>query len=134
MKLEEISSLYYINKEIKLLQQELYDITNDRNFYGVNILSDMPKGGKKKDKLLEYVEKKQTIEEMINYNLKKLQKKRAEIEDFISNMEDPELRLILRLRCINNMNWTDIGFEVGMDRRTASRKFSNYFKGCPQCP
>lgn len=128
MTLEELSSLYYINKEIEKLKEELYNLNNNRNFYKSNIISDMPRGGEPKDIMLNYAENKKTIEDMLNYSLRKLQIKRAKIEEFLSQVEDAETRLIMRLRCINNMRWEDIGEELGMSRTTVSRKFYNYFQ------
>ena len=46
----------------------------------------------------------------------------------LSDYANSEMRLILRLRCINNMGWFDIGKELNMDRRTVSRKFYKFFK------
>lgn len=43
MTVEEINNIYYINKEIEKIQKELYDLRN-KNFYGKNILTGMPKG------------------------------------------------------------------------------------------
>ena len=56
------------------------------------------------------------LEDMLNYSLRKLQIERKKFEKFLTTVEDSEMRLILRLRCMN------------MDRRTASRKFYDFFK------
>jgi len=68
------------------------------------------------------------LEELLSYNLKKLQEERRRMEEFLEGIEDHELRVILRLRCVNNMKWDEIGFEMNMDRRTVSRRFYGYFK------
>lgn len=127
MTVEEINSIYYINKEIEHIQRELYDLKT-RNFYQSSILTGMPKGSSNRDIFSDYVEDIKTLEDVLNYNLKKLQTERKKMEEFLSSIEDTELRLIIRLRAINNMNWESIGAELGMDRRTASRKFYKYFK------
>lgn len=123
----EINNLYYINKEIAKIQEELYELKN-KNFYKKNILTGMPKGNSEYDIFSEYAEDIKTLEDMLQYNLKTLQKERKNIEEFLSSIEDIELRLIIRLRAVNNMKWEEIGAELGMDRRTASRKFDNFFK------
>lgn len=129
---EELSQIYYINKTIKSLQLELAQL-RQQSFYKPNIMSDMPRGGETKEQNLEYVNDVMFLEDLINYSLKELQYQRKKIEVFLSTVDDAELRLIMRLRAVNNMNWEDIGAEMGMDRRTASRKFYGYFKSCPQC-
>ena len=127
MELKELSQIYYINKEIKSLQLELAQI-KQQSFYKNNIMSDMPRGGEKRDQNIEYVSEILLLEDLINYSLRKLQYQRKKIEDFLGSVDDAELRLIMRLRCVNNMGWSEIGDEVGMDRRTASRKFYAYFQ------
>ncbi len=129
---EELSELYYINKEIKSYQLELAQL-KQMNFYKKNIISSMPCGGEVKQIDLEYASNVLMLEDIISYGLKKLQYKRKQIEYFINSVEDAELRAIMRLRAINNMKWEDIGKELNMDRRTVSRKFYSYFEDCPQC-
>lgn len=127
MTVEEINSIYYINKEIEQIQKELYDLKT-KNFYKSNVLTGMPKGNSEHDIFSDYAEDIKTLEDMLHYSLKKLQTERKKMEEFLSSIEDAEVRLIIRLRAINNMNWESIGAELGMDRRTASRKFYKYFK------
>lgn len=122
---EDLISIYSINIEIKKIQEEIARL-REQNFFKPNILSDMPKGGEGKDLLLEYANKSKTLDEMLNYSLCRLQEKRVQLEDFIESIQDNETRLIVRLRCINNMDWQQIGEEMCMDRTTASKKFYNF--------
>lgn len=128
MTVEELSGIYYINKEIQTLEAELYDLRNHQNFYSKNVITDMPKGGQAKDMFVEFTEKLRMIEQMIQYSLKRLQLERMKIEEFLNSVGDPELRLIMRLRAVNNMKWEDIGLEIGLERTTVSKKFFKYFK------
>ncbi|MDE7309808.1 MAG: sigma-70 family RNA polymerase sigma factor [Lachnospiraceae bacterium] len=127
MTVEEINSIYYINKEIEKIQKELYDLKN-KNFYGKNILTGMPKGNWDDDIFSDYAEDIKTHEDMLHYNLKMLYVERKKMEEFLASIEDAELKIIIRLRAVNNMKWEEIGEELGMDRRTASRKFYKFFK------
>lgn len=128
MTFEEACQIYYINKEIKHLRLEKARLEESRTYYKPVILTDMPKGGgEHRNETDDYLVQKQELEDMLNYALRKLQYERAKIEKFLQGIEDPEIRLIVRLRCVNNMNWSDIGEEVHMDRRTVSRKFYHFF-------
>lgn len=69
------------------------------------------------------------VEELYEIKLRELYVVRGRIERYINTIDDAELRLIVRLRSINNMHWEDIGAEVGMDRRTASRKYYRFIEG-----
>lgn len=124
---EDLTSIYNINVEIRKIQEEIRNL-QERNFYKSNIISDMPRGGEGKDMLAEYAEKQKTLEDMLSYSLRKLQDKRLESEEFISSIEDNEDRLIVRLRCVNNMDWHEIGIELGMSRTTVSRKFRTFLE------
>lgn len=127
MTVEELSELYYINKEIEQIQKELYDLKN-KNFFKNSILSDMPKGGERLDEFVTYVDDVRTLENMLQYSLRKLQEKRKRIESFLEGIEDSELRLIMRLRAVNNMKWEEIAEEIGLERTTVSKKFYKYFR------
>ncbi|MFG6377726.1 MAG: sigma-70 family RNA polymerase sigma factor [Lachnospiraceae bacterium] len=127
MTAEEINSIYYINKEIEHIQKELYDLKT-KNFYKSNILTGMPKGNSEHDIFSDYAEDIKTLEDMLHYNLKKLQMERKKMEEFLSSIEDVELRLIVRLRAVNNMKWEEIGAELGMERTTVSKKFYRFFR------
>lgn len=127
MTAEELSQIYYINKEIKSLQLELAEL-KQKNFYKPNIITDMPRGGEGKEQSLEYVNDIMVIEDLINYSLRKLQYERKKIEVFLGTIEDAELRLIMRLRAVNNMKWEDIGNELGLERTTVSKKFYKCFR------
>ena len=132
MTVEELSELYYINKEITIIQKEIAKL-KEMNFYKKPIISDMPKGSNRgTDILTEYVDDMRTLETMLLYNLRKLQEKRKTAEAFLESVKDAELRLIMRLRVVNNMSWYDIGDEVGKDRRTVSKKFYDFFKNCAE--
>lgn len=132
MTVEELSQIYYINKEIKSLQLELAEL-RQKNFYKPNIITDMPRGGSGEESNLEYVNAVMELEDLINYSLRKLQYQRKKIDEFLESVSDDELRLIMRLRAVNNMSWENIGEEIGKDRRTVSKKFYNYFRNCTEC-
>ncbi len=135
MTIEDASQIYYINREIKQLKEELWNLEAERKYYKPSILSDMPKGrGRHTNMADDFLEKQMELEGMLRYSLRKLQEERGKFEEFLGTVDDAQMRLILRLRCIKNMDWKDVGEEIGMDRRTASRKFYKFFENCPQCP
>lgn len=134
MTFEEACQIYWINKEIKIIRQDLYRLEEKRNnrAYTKSIAySDMPKGCGVSDPMVdvdELVDTKRNLKEAIAYNLKQLQKERLKMELFLQDIPDAQMRLIIRLRCVNGLSWKEIGEKMGMDRTTASRKFYSYFK------
>lgn len=132
MTIEEVSELYYINKEIAQIQREIAELKK-KNYYKKPVMSDMPKGSRGTD-IRECVDSIKALEDSLHYNLLTLQRKRVAAEEFLQSVEDAEIRLIMRLRVVNNMSWENIGKEVGMSRTTVSRKFYQYFQQtCTQC-
>lgn len=134
MTFEEACQIYWINKEIKIIRQDLYRLEEKRNnrAYTKSIAySDMPKGCGVSDPMVdvdELVDTERNLKEAIAYNLKQLQKERLKMELFLQDIPDAQMRLIIRLRCVNGLPWKEIGEKMGMDRTTASRKFYSYFK------
>ncbi len=129
MTLEESKQIYYINREIEYIKKQLQDLEAERIYYKTIILSDMPKGGGKHTNITDdFLEKQKDLEDMMQYSLRKLQEERKEFEEFLKSVDDAEMRLILRLRCINNMRWEEIGEEIGVHRTTVSKKFYSFFK------
>ena len=57
---------------------------------------------------------------------------KKKIEDFISTVDDAEMRMIIRLRNIDLMGWKEIGDALGMERTTASKKYNNFIKTLKQ--
>lgn len=125
---EEASQIYYINKEIKRIQLDLAELEQARTFYKPIRMDGMPRGSSTGTAEDRYLEEKELLEDELNYALRKLQYERRKIERFISEIEDAEIRLIVRLRCINNMNWESIGREIGVERTTVSKKFYKFFE------
>lgn len=128
MTYEEAMEIYYIKAEIKSLQKELQQHEESRRYYKTVILTDMPKGrGQNKNSTDEYLIKEQNLKDMLRYSFDMLQNELIRFEEFLKSIKNAEMRTILRLRCINNMGWQEIGDEIGVDRTTASRMFRRFF-------
>lgn len=129
MTLEEASQIYYINKEIKAIKRDLTKLEESRTFSRAITYSDMPKGSIRDttEDIDDYLAEHQQLVDMLNYSLQKLQMERLKMERFLTTVEDAELRLIIRLRCVNNMYWREIGAELNMNRTTAMRKFYDFW-------
>lgn len=122
---KDMGQMYYLNKEIKRLNEEL-NWMECKSMTKSPILTGMPFGGGVSDRTADYAIRIEEIRNLIDISVKKLLHTRAEIERFLQEIEDPELRLIIRLRSINHLGWQEIGEELGMDRRTASRKYQKF--------
>ena len=122
---KELNQLHYINKEIEVLKEQLDELKSRSVIKGQEITG-MPFVTGTSDKTAQIAVAIREIEELYEIKLRELYVVRNRIERYINTIEDAELRLIVRLRSINNMFWEDIGVEMNMDRRTASRKYYKF--------
>jgi hypothetical protein len=124
---KELNQLHYINKEIEVLKEQLDELKSRSVIKGQEITG-MPFVSGTSDKTAQIAVAIREVEELYEIKLRELYVVRGRIERYINTIEDNELRLIVRLRSINNMFWEDIGAEMNMDRRTASRKYYRFIK------
>ena len=59
---------------------------------------------------------------------RQLADKKKRLENYINSIKDTEIRVIARLRFIENNRYQAIGDEMFMDRTTAYRKLKKYFE------
>lgn len=122
---KELNQLHYINKEIEVLKKQLDDLKS-RSLLKAQELTGMPHAPGISDKTAQIAIATREIEELYEIKLRELYLVRGRIERYINTIDDGEIRLIVRLRCINNMRWEDIASEVGYERTTVSKKYRQY--------
>ena len=130
---KELSGLYYLNRETERLQKDLRELEYSRAAKPP-VLSHAPGRGGPKSDISDLAVEIADLKAIIQLNLLKIQRERARLERYIGNVADPEMRLILRLRHINGMTWEGIGYELGMERTTVSKKHRAYLKKFPTIP
>lgn len=124
---KELNEIYYINIEIKRLKKEQEELESLSLVKGQEITG-LPGGNQTSNKVADYAIELAEIKELIELEIKRLYIVRAKIERYIETIDDAEIRLIVRLRAINNMRWEDIGEELGMERTTVSKKYRAFLK------
>lgn len=129
---KELSQLFFLNRECERLQKNI-DEYRQKIGYKSPLLSDMPKGGAGRD-YTDDVAELLDLEAIQNANLRRIQRERARIEKYIGEVEDAEIRLIMRLRHINGMKWREIGAEMYMSHMTVQRKYRQFLKDVPNVP
>ena len=124
---KELNQLHWINKEIGVLKKQKEELESNSYCKG-QIITDMPTARGTSDKVGDRAIAMQEINELYEIKLKELYVVRGRIERYINTVDDDRERLIIRLRCINNMEWEDIGQEVGYHRTRVSQIYRNHFK------
>lgn len=124
---KELEQLYYLNKETERLQNQVLELIHCCE-YKSPIITGLPSGSFTSDNVSKYAIEIAELKNIISANLSRIFYERRKIEEYIANIEDSEIRLIMRLRHINGMTWEQIGYEINMDRRTVSRKYNKFIK------
>ena len=65
---------------------------------------------------------------LLGKKIKEASKELLKIEEFLDGLDDPEIRLIFRLRYCLRMTWEDIGNEVFMSPPGALRKCRRFLR------
>lgn len=112
MTLRELSKLYYLRK---LIERDTARLAKLRALLesGVSGISDMPRGSSARDKLGETMPLILDLQERISRERLKYLREQKKIEEYISGIEDCQIRLIFSRRFVDLMSWRQIAFTVG---------------------
>lgn len=121
----ELNQLHIINKEIDVCKRELVKLKN-RSLIGGCGTTGMPFSKKISDRTAYLAAASTEIEEMLENKIKQLYIERKKIEEVINGIAEPDIRLIVRLRAIENLSWEDIAAELTImdDRGRVIKEFS----------
>jgi len=136
---EELSQLRHIVKEIELLKKEIEKMENSPEDY---IACDVVSGSNPKwpyeprrfhvegITLPNYEKRLKKLKKRLQRRIDELMEKREELEEYISTIDDSELRIIFALRYINGLTWREIAAHLGVagDGSTERKKHDRYLK------
>ena len=120
---KKLSRYYFLNKEVENLEERIIQIGNgigsmkfndNTRYVGSKIESIQERITELKDLWIEA--RVSALEEYIK------------IEQYITSVDDSEIRLIMRLRFLDLKDWEDIGKQLNYDRTTVSKKLRRYLK------
>lgn len=136
---KELSQLKYLNREIELLKKQIEEAEYAIKMYTV---SDMVSGSNpvwpyqlrtfhiEGVDIPEYEMRVKRLRNKLKRRLEELLEKREELEEYISKIEDSELRMIFTLRYINGLSWRQIAEHLGVagDGSTERKKHDRFLK------
>lgn len=117
---KELSRYYHLKKEIKDLEERIIKLGDG---VGAVEITDMPKGSSNKNTIQQRIA--ELRDRYIELRITALEEY-IKIENFISSIEESEIRTMMRMRFLDLESWEKIGIEFYCDRRTASRKVHKY--------
>lgn len=109
---QELSQLYYLNREIEHLKTRIAEIEGLATSTTKQITG-MPHVVGVSDNIGKYVAELADLKELLQLNLKKCFYEFNRLNRFIQSIEDSQLRMILSLRYINGLSWLQIALSIG---------------------
>lgn len=124
---KQLNNLYYIKKRIKKLKYRIAELERELGIGGQN-LTGMPHGSSVSNPIEALIIKKSALEGDLQKELANALDEERKIRNFMSSVDDEEIKIIIELRFINFMKWADIGAELDNDRTTPHKKLKKFLE------
>ncbi|GHV25602.1 hypothetical protein FACS189465_3520 [Clostridia bacterium] len=128
---KELSQLYFLKKEIAEYQQQIL-MFETLATKCTSTMSDMPHKTGITDRVGKYGTKIVDIKDSISQSLEKYASEFKRLNDFILNVEDSEIRLILKYRYVDGLSWRKIADKMGESGKFSEeyprRRHNSFFK------
>lgn len=109
---KEINQIYYYNKQIEKLTQDLIEIETGQ--LRSPRLTGMPRAtGGTTDPTGNAAASAADIKTLIEEYRHRIEVKRREIYEYISQLDDALMELIIMYRCINLLTWDQVAAQIG---------------------
>ena len=109
---EELRQIYYLNREVKMWQDEL-DRMQRQSIVMSPRLTGTPRGSGLHDPVAGTAVAAADIEAIIRGKLAEIQIQRKQIVEYIDTIEDSLVRQIMFYRYMSCMSWTQVAMEIG---------------------
>lgn len=109
---DELKQIYFLNKEIKMWQDEL-DRLQCQSLVKGQIMTGMPPAHKITDKVGDLASDIADIKKIIEGKLTEIQLQRKRIIGYIDSLDDSLLRQIIFYRCVSLMGWYQVAETIG---------------------
>ena len=111
MNKQELSQLYYLNREIENLQRRINELESLATS-GTSRITGMPKVKWNRDLVAQYACEIADLKCLLDLNLKKCFYELNRINRFLESIEDTEVSQILALRYINGFSWEQVAAHI----------------------
>lgn len=121
---EELDRIPWLEKEIQILKERLERLEDD-DLYRAHIHKLVPRQpGRVRCRLAERVQKAEELRAVVAER----EAQKAKAERFIEDVEDIEVRIIMRLRHMEDFTWEEIAHKLDCERRRVKRKYRKFIE------
>ena len=128
----ELSQLYFLNREIEEQQRRLQELEGLATSCTQQITG-MPRISGISDKVAKYAAEIADLKALLDLNLKKCFYEINGLNRFIASVEDSEIRMILSLRYVNGFSWEQVAASVSIyaNENSVKQAAHRYLKNNP---
>jgi len=112
MTIQELSQLYWLNREIEHDTERLRELETASQ-PGAQVLTGMPRGNMTSDKVGRYAAEIADLKCIIGAKLTQCVYERSRLERYIASVPDSLTRQILTLRFVNGLTWRQVAMCIG---------------------
>ena len=125
MTLQELSQLYYLNREIKMDKRRLAELEL-KVLPGAQSMSGMPHAPGVADKVGTYAAEMADLRAIIEEKSRRCLEERIRLERYIAGIKDSLTRQIFTSRFVEGLPWKDVAQRVGGDNNAGSVRMACY--------
>jgi len=111
---KELSQIYYLKKEMKLIDERLEELQTKATRITSNISAQPTGSGDFAGASFENnVDKRIELEKRLAELKQRINTETLRIQDYIYNIDESLMRMIITLRCINCYSWVKVAMTIG---------------------
>lgn len=119
----ELSQIYWLNRELKMWQEKKRECEYKAYPSSINNENEGMRGSVTSDKTGNIAAEIADITQIIDGILARIQYQIRKVYKHIDTIEDSQLRQIVQYRCVDCMNWEDVGDNTGITSDAAKKIF-----------
>ena len=108
---DELEQIYYLNRELRVLERELERICGQSLIQSP--LPNSSHGSGVSDKVGRLAQERVDLEQIIRDKKSEIQHQRDKALEYIYNIPDSLTRQVVYYRCVSLMSWKRVAYEVG---------------------
>ena len=121
--MKKINTLYWLKQEKAQIENQIKELT----VLSAVSMSGMPSGSNVSSPVERFNIRLEQLKEKLQKKCAEILTETERIEEYIENIEDAEIRVMARMRFIENKTFQTIGDELYVDKSTAYKKLKQFF-------
>ena len=122
--MKKLNTLYWLKQEKAQIENQIKELT----VLSAVAMSGMPSGSQVSSPVEQFNIRLEQLKEKLQRKCAEILTETERIETYIENITDAEVRVIARMRFIENKTFQTIGDELYIDKSTAYKKLDKYLK------